>query len=352
MRITVFFLILLLIGCDDNSSDSQNTNVQPSEEGQALESENNISLNEADVAKEEALAENTTEQEDESKEAITEENSYIAVDVPSNEAVQVTTETLNQNPSNKDINGEQKIDEQTQHSNNQSLEIPAYFYIMFVLIIAALICLAITTYFLAKEVRWRKRHSDSKSLVFPDAHLDILDDLKHAWENLYKEINEFSNLGLSNQKDNEALANKTMESISKFNSTIDAQQEEINRLKEGYDFSIKKHSAVAVIEINDLVEGYLNEDLNDQAKEKLSKIDGYVKSNLEDLDIEEFTFDAGLSIRDLSSDEFEIDSVENTSENEMHEKVKETTRKGYAFIHENGKNIIRKAKIKVYRKEN
>ena len=81
--------------------------------------------------------------------------------------------------------------------------------------------------------------------------------------------------------------------------------------------------------------------MNDQAKEKLSKIDGYVKSNLEDLDIEEFTFDAGLSIRDLSSDEFEIDSVENTSENEMHEKVKETTRKGYAFIHENGKNIIK-----------
>ena len=62
----------------------------------------------------------------------------------------------NTSPSNKDINGEQKIDEQTQHSNNQSLEIPAYFYIMFVLIIAALICLAITTYFLAKEVRWRK----------------------------------------------------------------------------------------------------------------------------------------------------------------------------------------------------
>ena len=34
---------------------------------------------------------------------------------------------------------------------------------------------------------------------------------------------------------------------------------EINRLKR-YDFSIKKHSAFAVIEINDLVEGYLNED--------------------------------------------------------------------------------------------
>ena len=35
----------------------------------------------------------------------------------------------------------------------------------------------------------------------------------------------------------------------------------------------------------------------------------------------------------------------------MHEKVKETSKKGYAFIHENGKNIIRKAKIKVYKKE-
>ena len=105
---------------------------------------------------------------------------------------------------------------------------------MSVLIIAALICLAITN-ILAKSTM-AQRHSDSKSLVFPDAHLDILDDLKHAWENLYKEINEFSNLGLSNQKDNEALANKTMESISKFNSTIDAQQEEINRLKKGMIF--------------------------------------------------------------------------------------------------------------------
>ena len=100
-----------------------------------------------------------------------------------------------------------------------------------------------------------------------------------------------------------------------------------------------------------MVESFLAESLTDESKEKLIKVDGYVKSNLEDLDIEDFSIDVGVSIRDCSPDEFDIDSVENTTDDNLHEKVKETSKKGYAFIHENGKNIIRKAKIKVYKKE-
>ena len=237
-------------------------------------------------------------------------------------------------------------------SSDQSSSVTKFIYITLGLFLVTLICLIVSTLLLAKEVRWRRRHTSNESVVFPNAHLDILEDLRRAWENLYNQIGEFTNIGLANQKENENLANKTIDAVSKFNSTIDSQQNEINRLKEGYDFSIKRHSVIALLEINELVEKFLAESISDESKEKLTKVDGYVKSNLEDLDIEDFIIDGGVSIRDLSPDEFEIDSVENTVDDSLHEKVKETTKKGFAFIHENGKQIIRKAKLTVYKKEN
>ena len=309
-------LLFLLNGCGAETSESDNTKVQHAQEEQILLNDDivdNATVETADVEDEEALDQNIVKQE---------------------------------------LASEKKISVKTEDSNNQNLGLTVYFYLAAGLLIAVLIFLTITIYLLAKEVRWRKRHTKNESIIFPDAHLDVLDNLKNAWDNLHKNINAFKDLGISSQKENEIIANKTLDSLSKLNSTIDAQRDEINRLKEGYDFSIKKHSVFALIEIKELVEGYLDEHLNDEENKKLSKIHGYVNSNLEDLDIEEFRFDAGASIRDLSSDEFEIDSVESTSENELHEKVKETSKKGYSFIHANGKNILRKAKLKVYKKEN
>ena len=143
----------------------------------------------------------------------------------------------------------------------------------------------------------------------------------------------------------------TIDSIAKFNSTIDSQQAEIDRLKEGYDFSIKKHSISALLEINDLVSNILKEELAEETKERITKIDAYIQSNLEELDVEDFKLDAGISIRDLAPDEFEIESSEAVDDADLHEKIKTTTKAGYAFVHSNGRNVIRKAKITVYKKE-
>lgn len=214
-----------------------------------------------------------------------------------------------------------------------------------------LACLLTTTILLLREVRWRKRHNKNESLVFPDAHLDILENLKTAWENLHNSITNYSNSSLSIQKENESLSIKTIDSIAKFNSTIDSQQAEIDRLKEGYDFSIKKHSISALLEINDLVSNILKEELAEETKERITKIDAYIQSNLEELDVEDFKLDAGISIRDLAPDEFEIESSEAVDDADLHEKIKTTTKAGYAFVHSNGRNVIRKAKITVYKKE-
>ena len=338
--LTLLCLIFFLANCTSEENISQNSNNEVAQETQEISNENDIPQGEG----------NANPENVEVAEKIDSEDTSIEIDVSQSHAEEHAKEAISdQEVLVQDQTIEQQNIKNIEISRDQELRIPFYLYLLLGLFIATLISLAIVVSLLLKEVKWRKRHSENESLVFPDAHLDILEDLKHAWESLYKQIIEFTNIGLSNQKENENLANKTIDSVSKFNSTIDAQQNEINRLKEGYDFSIKKHAALALIEINDLVEGFLSENISDVDNEKLSKIDGYVKSNLEDLDIEEFGFKAGLSIRDLSSDEFEIDSVEEIAEDQLHEKIKETTKKGYAFIHKNGKNVIRKAKIKVYK---
>ena len=214
-----------------------------------------------------------------------------------------------------------------------------------------ILSLLLVTILLLKEVRWRRRHLKLESIVFPDAHLDVLEDLKSAWENLYHEITNYSNRSLSFQKENESLSIKTIDSISQFNTTIDNQKSEIERLKNGYDFAIKKHSIKALIEMDELLRKFLSEDVSDQTKEKLLKVDDYLKSNLEDLDIEVFRFESGLSIRELSPNEFEIVEAVITLDETLHEKVSETVSSGFAFIHVNGKNIVKKAKVKVYKKE-
>ena len=43
--------------------------------------------------------------------------------------------------------------------------------------------------------------------------INVLDNLKNAWDNLHKNINAFKDLGISSQKENEIIANKTLDSL-------------------------------------------------------------------------------------------------------------------------------------------
>jgi hypothetical protein len=234
---------------------------------------------------------------------------------------------------------------------NKSNDLNDWSLIVAVTFFLTLICLLTATILLLKEVRWRKRHGKNEWIVFPDAHIDVLEKLEAAWKALHNQLQEFSSLSIQVQKENESLSMKTIDSIAKFNSTIDSQQDEIDRLKEGYDFSIKKHSISALLEINGLVSDILNEQPPEETREYILKIERYIESNLEELDVEEFILDAGISIRELAPDEFEIESSEAVEDAELHEKIKATTKPGYAFVHSNGRNVIRKAKITVYKKE-
>ena len=98
-------------------------------------------------------------------------------------------------------------------------------YIIFLL---TLISLLVVTALLFKEIKWRKRHTKNESIVFPNAHLDFLEDLRYSYERLYGGIIDFGNASVSSQKNTESLIAEMIKSMTNLNSTIDSQNKEID----------------------------------------------------------------------------------------------------------------------------
>jgi hypothetical protein len=226
-----------------------------------------------------------------------------------------------------------------------------YLFILLSILTSLLLLLFIVIYFLAREVRWRRRFSKSDSVVFPNAHLDFLEKLNIYFAELANSVQDSQNKSLILQRESNSLSEQVMDSISKFNDVIDNQKIEIDRLREGYDFSIRKKTIMSLIETKELLEKFLGEDPNQDSKEMLNKVVRYVESYLEEFDVEEFSIEQGRFFRDLPSENFEIEGTETTKDKNLDGKVFKTSNSGYAFIHENGKTVIKKASILVYKNE-
>ena len=247
-----------------------------------------------------------------------------------------------------------KVDETHQLDENINLTTTYNnYWLMFGALFVSLlmVLLLFTTMLLFREVRWRKRYSKNESLVFPDAHLDVLENLQKGFIELGNAMVEFGKSSNDLQVRNETLSRQTIESISTFSNLIDQQKIEIERLKEGYDFSIKKHSIKALIELKVLIINFYEQELSSETKDKLDKISNYINLDLEELGVEELYFIKGLSVREISSDEFEIGEIDSTSDEALNETVIETINSGYVHVHPNGKNVIKKAKLRIYKKE-
>ena len=295
------------------------------------------------VAKEENLVKEPTAEE----EAPAEEDAPAEVETPAEEEVPAEEEAHAEveTPAEEEAPAEEEV--LAEEENGSSLALFG-----FIIFFITLMLLLIVTTLLLKQVKWRKRYAKGESIVFPDAHLDFLEKLKNSYERLYGQVIDFGNASLVSQKNNESLTSQMIESMTNLNTTIDSQNKEIERLKQGYDYSIKKNSILPLIELNELVKGFMLDDkITEETKAKLDSIKKYLMSYLEEMDVFEFEIEKGKSTRELSSDTFEIDDVEITNNDELNDKVALTTKNGYENVHANGKNILKKAKVLVYKKE-
>ena len=261
--------------------------------------------------------------------------------------------------SNDLIKDELFIESSTSEINSNKVEISnpeilnkslvVYSFLFSCVVIALLF---ITTILLFKEVKWRKRYSKNESLVFPDAHLDVLEDLKVNFKSLTEALIEFGKSSNNLHLRNENLYKQLLESMSTFTNLIDDQKQEISRLKEGYDFSIKRNSIRSLIDLKILIIDIYKQELSEETTDTLRKINNYISADLEELDVDELTFDRGMPVRSIESDDYEVAEVSLTNDQQLDETVLETITSGYVHNHENGRNVIRKAKIKVYKTEN
>ena len=177
----------------------------------------------------------------------------------------------------------------------------------------------------------------------------VLQQVSKWFKALNKKIVTYSEKSLESQKKIESLSNELIRTITDLNSTIDSQQKEIERYKQGYDYKIRKDSFIALVELNDTVKNLLNEsDTNEQTTNKLGAIIKNIDSYLDEMDIESFHYSPGTSWRKIESNKAEKNIV-STKDPDMHEKVEKTVKYGYIHKHDNGQNIIRPAVVNIYK---
>mgnify|MGYP001248078167 CR=1 FL=1 len=178
----------------------------------------------------------------------------------------------------------------------------------------------------------------------------VLTNIAKWFQQLSSKVTTFSKKSEENLKKIDNTYLELLETMSKLNSSIDHQQKEINRLKKGYDYDIRKNSFIPLINLYDLTEQFISEsDSDERSNEKLNSIKKNITSYLDEMDVEISSPESGISYRDLNPDEFEVKEVIETEDENLNEKIEKINKVGYCHIHENGKNIIRPALITVYK---
>ena len=218
----------------------------------------------------------------------------------------------------------------------------SYLFILFVLLLFLILALAVVIYMLYLQIKWRRRYTNSESVVFKDTHLDFLEHLEKWIKKTTGVINENQNVSMNFQKE-------TLESLQKITSYISDQSTELDRYREGYDFSIKKNVLLSLVSIFETLKAVDTSEIKDP--DFLKRIIRFVESHLENHDVKEFVFEQGQSFRNLPIDEFEICDTEIIQDKDLDELINKTEECGYYFFFEGGKRVLKKARIIVYRLE-
>ena len=157
---------------------------------------------------------------------------------------------------------------------------------------------------------------------------------------------------LSNkEKDNQKSYQDIIDSFLKLQESVAGKDDEISRLKKGYDNKIKKKFTSGLLSLRDRIEHYIieetsSEDLVKACNGMLAILD----NTLMEEDILSFGYESGTSIRDI--EDFEILEKVSTCDEEKIGRVIKTIKHGY-FLKglDQSKIIIRKASIECYVEE-
>lgn len=227
------------------------------------------------------------------------------------------------------------------------------------LVIALALCLVVSFimifvlfFSLIRLYKWRLKITGSEnSIILPEAHFEKLENMEEGFLAIVGLVDKLGKAINHNTEENKKHGDQTIESYSSLQSLIDSQQEEISRLRLGYDNDIKKNFVTGLLSLRDRIQYYVSNDEN--SEELISACKGMLSildNSLESQNILPLTFDSGLSIREIEG--FEIQEKVVTSDKDKIGVVIKTIKPGYYLKGlEEEKIIVRNALIECYVEE-
>ena len=218
-------------------------------------------------------------------------------------------------------------------------------------LILSLIVSLLLVFTLNKLYKWRRKIDGGKSIVLPEVHYEKMESIESDVRSTGSLMQKLGDHVSSKATETEKNFEEFLSLLSKLQNTVETQDAEIARLKEGYDNKLKKDSVMILLKLRDRVDYFIN---SESSSEDLIKacngILAIIDHELNAMDVVSFDFDSGVSIREI--DDFEIIETVETADQEKIGLVIRTTKNGYYMKGQDDEKIIlKKAEIECYKGE-
>ena len=225
------------------------------------------------------------------------------------------------------------------------------------IIILSLIILSLFLGFIVLFLlKWRKKHSESIT-TFPENLFELIESSEKSSstssENFKKQVEHFNKVLKYirvTQEENKNSFNEIIESFTKLNNSIIEKENEIKRLRKGFE----SHETITFIKSiirlhSNIYNASIDNKNSDETRNELKFILNDLEEKLKEAKVESYMIDTGVLA--TSPDLFGIPEssnweIESTSKKEKDNTVSSTIEKGF-YLDGEEKTIIKYAKIKV-----
>ena len=189
---------------------------------------------------------------------------------------------------------------------------------------------------------------ESLSKEFNDIKSSVHGDFGNYTENLKKQINLHQEVAKNVTKKYDEI----FESFSVLQKSLNQKDDEIERLKKGYDLQILKKYVIKLLRVADTCDAIENDPkVSEETKKETTFISESLNDLLEDLGVEKYSIKPGVSTK---SEVFGLPPANEwvkvkADKEEQLSNVKKTIKEGY-FINAEIKEVIKYPKIEVYTK--
>lgn len=231
--------------------------------------------------------------------------------------------------------------------------------ISFFIILFTLILVSGLTFFIYKMFVFRNSANGNLEQLPEQTYIDTKDRMIKLGENFAKlagylnslgqDVNSYANKSSISSKDNDVKINELLTRFTELSRRIDKKDNEISRLKDGYDNQIKVSVLKDFLTIRDRIILRIDENKgNDKIISLLENLLNITDERLEEQGLEKLIFNPGQNWRDIDGAE-PYEQLDTDNENDKG-KVIETIEHGYYLVGLDGnKIIVKKALIKLYR---